>query len=259
MIPVNLQKYKRLFVFGCSFTSYHWSTWADVLSKEMPQAEFFNFGYCGGGNLLISIRIVEANLRYNFNEDDLIIVMWTTLCREDRYKNGRWWMTGNIFTASHDYPDEYVRKYADPKGYLIRDMALITQSNVYLNSLSATSVTLNSTPYDHQQDMSDPSIAPIMELYQDTCSITPPSLFELEMNSVWTHGHEYTNNQGNYKDYHPDPVRYCNYLKKLGFPITAIGEEYAFSARKLLHSTKTKEEIEIGFADLNSSKSKHIL
>jgi hypothetical protein len=31
-----------------------WPTWADVASKEMPNAEFFNLGVSGSGNLLIS-------------------------------------------------------------------------------------------------------------------------------------------------------------------------------------------------------------
>lgn len=259
MIPTDLQKYKRLFVFGCSFTSYIWPTWADILSKEMPQAEFFNFGHCGGGNLLMSIRVTEANQRYTFKEDDLIVIMWTTFCREDRYISNNWLMTGNIFTARHDYSDEFVRKYADTKGYLIRDLAIITQTTAYLNSLPCTGVTLASVPYHHQQDMTDASIQPILDLYKDTCQATPPCLYELEMKNEWTNGHVYINQGNSHQDYHPDPMRYCNYLSRLSFPITNIGKEYALSSRAKLHNTKTRDEIVVVFADLISSKTKTIL
>jgi hypothetical protein len=38
----------RLFTFGCSFTNYRWSTWADCLAPEFDYFE--NWGQSGGGN-----------------------------------------------------------------------------------------------------------------------------------------------------------------------------------------------------------------
>lgn len=265
MHTINFKKYKRLFVFGCSFTSYRWPTWADILSQEIPDVDYYNFGLCGGGNLLMSIRITEANQRYHFTEDDLVVVMWTTFCREDRYKDGRWWNTGNIFTAVHDYPDEYVRKYADTKGYLIRDMAVITQTTAYLKSLPARSITLASVPYDHQQDMTDKSIQPILDLYESTVDMTPPDLFTLEMNGEWVNGHYYYNPSYGYPegeltgDYHPSPLRYHSYLKKLGFPLTDASLAYAERAMIELAQTKTLDQLNASFPEIKQSKERTIL
>lgn len=256
---MDLKKYKRLFVFGCSFTSYRWPTWADIVSQEIPDVDFYNFGLCGGGNLLMSVRITEANLRYKFNEDDLIMVMWTTFCREDRYKDNRWWMTGNIFSASHDYSEEFVRKYADPKGYLIRDLAVITQTTAFLKTLPATSIIMASVPYDHQQDPNDSSVREILELYKDTTLSTPPCLFELEMNGVWENGHEYLDPKELSQDYHPNPNRYYNYLKKLGLPLTDKSLLYAQKSTDDLHKIRTRAELDMSFPEIKPSKNRLIL
>lgn len=256
---MDLKKYKRLFVFGCSFTSYRWPTWADIVSQEIPDVDFYNFGLCGGGNLLMSVRITEANLRYKFNEDDLIMVMWTTFCREDRYRNNSWMMSGNIFSALHDYSEEFIRKYADPKGYLIRDLAVITQTTAFLKTLPATSITLASVPYDNQQDQNDPSVKEILELYKDTTLSTPPCLFDLEMNGVWENGHEYLDPKELFNDYHPNPNRYYNYLKKLGLPLTDKSLLYAQKSTDDLHKIRTRAELDMSFPEIKPSKNRLIL
>lgn len=239
---INFSKYKRFFTFGCSFTGYNWPTWADILSKEMPQAEFYNVGYCGAGNLMISARITEASVKFNFCETDLIMVMWTTFCREDRYLNNAWQSPGNIFTQQY-YSDDFVKKYADPKGYLIRDLSLITMATGYLKSLPCDAITLTSVPYNYQNE-DDNSVLPILEAYKDTISQTPQCLFELEMNGEWTNGHEYYDpNHGHHKDYHPDPMRYRNYLEKIGMPLTEKSYVFAKESYDKLKQTKTKDEI----------------
>ena len=86
----DLSKYKRLFTIGCSFTEYFYPTWANILSKSMPDAEFFNLGLCGTSNPFIANRLVEANLKFKLCETDLVIIMWTTTCRETHYVRGRW-------------------------------------------------------------------------------------------------------------------------------------------------------------------------
>jgi len=207
----------------------------------------------------MSVRITEANLRYKFNEDDLIMVMWTTFCREDRYRNGSWMMSGNIFSALHDYSEEFVRKYADPKGYLIRDLAVITQTTAFLKTLPATSITMASVPYDHQQDTSDTSVKEILELYKDTVLSTPPCLFELEMNGQWENGHEYLDPKEMFRDYHPNPLRYYNYLKKLGLPLSGKSLNYAQKSTEDLHRIRTRAELELSFSEIKHSKVRPIL
>jgi hypothetical protein len=239
-----------------------WPTWADIVSREIPDVDFYNFGLCGGGNLLISLRITEANIRYKFTEDDLIMVMWTTFCREDRYRNGSWMMSGNIFSATHDYSEEFIRKYADPRGYLIRDLAVMTQTNAFLKTIPATSFLMTSVPYDHQ--MEDEDVADVMELYKETTLSTPPSLFEREMNGVWENGAAYYNpahcKPGDlFQDYHPNPMRYYNYLKKLGLPMTEVSLGYAQRSAHALQQIKTIDILHGSFKSITPSKFRAIL
>jgi hypothetical protein len=131
---LDLSKYNRFFAFGCSYTSYTLPTWADIVAAEIPDAEYYNFGQGGSGNLLINNRIAQANLKYNFNETDLVIVMFTAICREDRYIDGAWQTHGNIYNQEY-YDNSFVKKYCDPFGYLIRDAALIEMTQTYLQSL----------------------------------------------------------------------------------------------------------------------------
>lgn len=246
---IDFSKYKRFFAFGCSFTGYCWPTWADILSKEMPNAEFYNCGKSGAGNLFISIRALEANLKFNFNKDDLVIVMWSTFCREDRYYNNYWHTPGNIFTQQ-EYDEKWVKKFADPKGYLIRDLSLITMATSYLKSLPCTTITLASTPYWYQQhedfDYSkkdDGEIKDILDSFKETINQTPQCLFDLEMKGIWDNGHVYIWNKNKVDDYHPNPWRYRCYLEKLGFNLTEKSENYAKEATIMLHRTKTRDEI----------------
>ena len=130
MKPFN--QYKRFFAFGCSLTSYNWPTWADIVAQEVP--EYYNYAQSGGGNLFISNGIVEANLTHKFTEDDLVMVMWSSVSREDRYKNNRWETPGNIYTQSVIDMD-FVYKWADDRFYLMKDLGIVEQASVYLKSL----------------------------------------------------------------------------------------------------------------------------
>lgn len=239
---IDFKKYKRFFAFGCSFTGYIWPTWADVLSKEMPHSEFYNMGHCGSGNLLITARLTEANARFKFDQDDLVIVMWTTFCREDRYFHNNWHAPGNIFTQGL-YDEKFVEKFADPKGYLIRDLALITSATGFLKSLSCDSITLSSVPFNYQNEETE-NVNNILSLYKTTVDSTPTSLFELEMKGVWDCGHNYIHSQqGFFGDYHPDTLRYYSYLKKLNFPLTDVSLNFANQSVKRLHQCKHEKNI----------------
>lgn len=73
----------RLFVFGCSFTSYIWPTWADMLSFEFDYYE--NWGLAGAGNRAIAERVAECHAKNCFTEKDTVIVQWSSHIRSDWY------------------------------------------------------------------------------------------------------------------------------------------------------------------------------
>lgn len=234
-------KYKRFFAFGCSFTSYTWPTWADVISVEMPDADFFNLGQSGAGNLMITTRIAEANLRFKFNETDLVMVMYASPTREDRYVDGRWLTCGNIYTQN-TYDKVWVRRYADERGYLIRDSALLDVSSTYLKSLPCTSYCLLSTPIcaNAEDWMNKNEHIDIEALYKPRLKDFPLSMLELEFRGSWP------NNGLKFTDGHPTTLMYYNYLKKLNLNLSDKAYKFAFdSTEKLLNIEKAEDCVKV--------------
>lgn len=138
------QKYKRFFAFGCSFTHYLWPTWADVIGHDIPHYE--NWGMAGAGNQFIFNSIIECNRRNKFNEDDLVMVMWTSCSREDRYVDNSWLVaaTENRKTL---YGKDWMKKFGNQgKGLMIRDFATIDATQQLLDAFDCDWVNFNGPP-----------------------------------------------------------------------------------------------------------------
>lgn len=123
MKPLYKNKPKRLFTFGCSFTSYGWATWANILAYELD-VPFYNFGRSGAGNYYIANQISQADEIFNFTKDDLVIVCWTNVSREDRYIDNKWQTPGNIYTQD-TYNKQFVKYLADETHFVMRDFTMI--------------------------------------------------------------------------------------------------------------------------------------
>jgi len=226
-ISINFTNYKRIFTFGCSFTAWHWPTWADIISYECPHAEFFNLGFSSAGNMYISQKINESHIKFKFNKDDLIIIMWSTFFREDRYYKNSWHFTGPIDMERHQYGKEWQDR-SDPKGYLIRDLNLIGLVKGFLENLKLDFYFMLSVPFTEFEECKS--------FHKDTHDIfLGKDLFTLEMKGVWemTHPISWADQAPGalpYKwphsllepDYHPITSRYRSYLEKLHFPLTTL-------------------------------------
>jgi hypothetical protein len=117
------KKYKRFFAFGCSFTNYKWPTWADIIGHDIPVYE--NWGEPGAGNHFIFNSFIEANTRYTFTKDDLVIIMWSFSEREDRYLKNKW-QHDTVDSIEKTYGTKWVKQfYQDGRSFLIRDLAYI--------------------------------------------------------------------------------------------------------------------------------------
>lgn len=112
----------RIFTFGCSFTKCPWPTWADIIIKENGCGE--NWGRGGASNYYIFNAVIECNIRKKIKPEDTVIIMWTSVDRQSYYKNNQWLTYGSIHNNSF-YSDEYLEKYYDPRGSLIRDYSMI--------------------------------------------------------------------------------------------------------------------------------------
>lgn len=221
-------------------TQYHWPTWADIIANEIPES--YNYGRTGAGNIYISNLVAECNMRYKFNSDDLIIIMWSTITREDRYLGKQWHCHGNIYYQSF-YDEEFLEKYVDNRGQLIRDLGLITLTEGMLNSIGCDYHMLAMQPMDlvirDDTDKLEGEYKDVIDLYQPTMDKILPDLLCHGCNGKWPQTPIARNVPGGQShDYHPTPRMHLGYLKNI-FPDTnyspstmAMVEKYEFEIGK---------------------------
>jgi hypothetical protein len=213
----------RLFTFGCSFTQYwRWPTWADILGRNFDFYE--NWGVCGAGNSLIFYSLIEAYQKHQFTKDDSVYIMWSSTAREDRYVKDKWVALGNIFWDNgSELPNEYIKKFACERGYLLRDLALITAALGLLDSIGCdykflSMVPLTETNYNvnlggnfHQPAQEN---LDIIRLYRSTLDNILPSVYEVVFNNNWSSRPGIPDSyNSSVRDFHPTPSEHLAYLQ----------------------------------------------
>lgn len=179
---------RRLFAFGCSFTNYRWSTWADCLAPEFDWFE--NWGQSGAGNEYIFNSVMEADQRHSFGPKDTVVVCWTTATREDRYVDGRWHTLGNMFSCPI-YNKEYLANHVDERGMLIKTLAYIKAVRVLLEQTGCQWKFLSMSNLDS------------LNIYDDTVKSILPSYQTVLFAGGWP------DRNG---DPHPSPAEHLAYL-----------------------------------------------
>lgn len=244
-MDIEFKKYKRFFAFGCSMTGYWWPTWADIIATEIPES--YNYGRSGAGNTYISSMIAEANMRHCFTKDDLIIVMWSTITREDRYINKTWVTMGNIFNQ-HFYDDDFLKKYVDPRGQLIRDMSSITLTHGFLNNIGCDFHMLAMQQIDYvlrdEYNKLDGEFSDVIDLYTPTITKILPDLLTAGCGGNWRITpitHRDNNNQQ--VDHHPTPELHLIYLHKV-FPNIKLGPNAYALVDKYEQEIKDNQHVE---------------
>ena len=114
---------KRLFVVGCSYSSWVLPTWADFLGTGYDHFE--NWGVQGIGNNGILQRLSECIMSNKITEDDTIIVQWTDFHRFDYHQVGfsakiNWSSMGGIW--ANDSHDKFVRESWNEFSYVLHSM-----------------------------------------------------------------------------------------------------------------------------------------
>jgi hypothetical protein len=169
---LNPAKYKRFFAFGCSYTNYYWPTWADIIGYDIPIYE--NWGQGGGSNHFIFNSVIEANARYNFSKDDLVIVYWSTKEREGRYVTDKW-EHSTATSIENDYGKDWVKKYHfDLRSQLVRDLAYIKATQDILLSKESDwanlswNDNLSNSRLKHGFDIAEDK-APLLKIWANKC------------------------------------------------------------------------------------------
>ena len=125
--------YNRVFTFGCSYTQFLWPTWADIIAYDL-QIPFYNLGQSGIGNIAISSRILECDLKHKFTKDDLIIVNWSSWHRIDIVdKSTREWPGGGNAFNNSMFPPKFIKKYWNQNNDIVKNSTAIILSNRSFN------------------------------------------------------------------------------------------------------------------------------
>lgn len=192
----------RLFTFGCSYTNYRWSTWADCLAPEFDYFE--NWGQGGGGNQYIFNSIMEADQRHQFDSGDTVVVCWSTFLRDDRYVQGRWHTLGNMFNCPV-YDPKYLKTHVDERGCVIRDFAYIKAVKTLLESkpqLSWRFLSMANLKAGPRCESEPGEPKDVMAIYADVLESILPSYQEVLFPSGWKIA----------EDPHPSPAEHLTYL-----------------------------------------------
>jgi len=226
------------------------------MHQSIPNATLINLGQGGAGNTFIANRVTQANRTYNFCDTDLVIIMWSTFGREDRYVDKKWITPGNIFNQG-EYDNNFVKKYSDPIGYLIRDLSNIDLVTSYLDSLPCDWLDILSVPFDYQiLDKDDIVYKDIMYTYRELISrFDKPTMIEA-MNGIFKGGLTYEYHWDNNKlteDYHPNTLQYSEFLQRIGFPLTSESITYAEEAYRKAKAVKNSTEFPPLFPEMHTN------
>lgn len=181
----------QLFTFGCSFTSYNWSTWADILGREFDQFE--NLGISGAGNTYIFNKLMQCIAEGKIEKSSTVIVMWSNVIREDRYINNDWISPGCIYNQN-TYQEGFM-KFVDPVGLFIRDCAHIAAVTLALEQIGCKFIFLSMMPLDNakeylklswtQKILADDTVSLYKRKYKKYFDLVRPSMLDVVYNGNW--------------------------------------------------------------------------
>jgi hypothetical protein len=179
----------RLFTFGCSFTHWPWPTWSNIIAHELA-IPYQNWGFSGIGNVGIHSRLLECDIRNKFTEDDIILVVWSSWTREDRYdvkqtrySNFGWSVTGDVL---HSYDKAFIDNYWSMNNDIVKNSTAIISANKMFDIKFNGHISM-----------------PVSSLYDD-----PALRFMHREKQLALFYEPYIPNDGIYKEKHP-----CRYTK----------------------------------------------
>lgn len=212
---------KRLFAFGCSFTNYFWTTWPEIIALDLG-LEYYNLAKGGAGNLMIMNRIMQADNVYGFNEDDLVMVCWSSVEREDRYNEK--WHFHTAFIADDD-KEYWIKYYSNLFNPSLRDFAFIKATAALLENTKCQwhYMSLNNlgnsvgTHYlrKHSFRESPNDMKMLRDQYQNTLNLLLPDFLSTLWQGDWKNKLKlnYQILKIPFDDSHPSPDETLEYLR----------------------------------------------
>lgn len=217
LAPLITRPVKRFFAFGCSFTNYFWTTWPEIIAEDLQVSKFYNLGKIGAGNEYIFNKLMQVDQLYNLNDNDLVIICWSNVTREDRYINGHWITPGNIYNIADTYSEEIINAfYSNPQDLLLHDFAFVKAARILLENRNVNwhfLQMLNTFDNLDQYNQICSVVNDFRELTDIEKKFIKPSFYDI----LWE-GKIYNKllkiqKQGNFIDLHPTPQEHLDYLK----------------------------------------------
>ena len=190
---------QRLFAFGCSYTQYAWATWPEIVAHDLS-IPMYNAARAGAGNQYIANLVSQLNQKYQFDENDLVMISWSGFLREDRWIKNAWQVRGDSVgvPAVLNYPsshlcNEFIDDFSDPIGYYVRDFATIAlvKEMLRLCGCQYHMFSIYDIPFVHEHENSSTEndahvLNKIVDLYGDVVKEILPSFDH----TVW-HGDQH--------------------------------------------------------------------
>lgn len=220
MKNIDFSKYERFFAFGCSFTDYNWPTWANIIAREIPNHQIY--ARSGAGNFFIYQALIEAIIQHRINKNDLVMIMFSNITREDKFVRDRGWITpGNLY-FQNEYDEKFLKKYLCHHGYLMRDLSIAHGCKMILDNIGCDYELMSMVPFDSESsnDKKIDNVEYILRFYEETLKSIRPSVIEVVFNNNWESRpqrpmYKVTWSKEMFRDNHPTPLEHLMYIKML--------------------------------------------
>lgn len=276
LINFSNKNYNRIFSFGCSFTRYYYPTWANIIASQFPKTDhFINFGVSGSGNSLLFTRLAQVHSKFKIQKDDLVLIMYPSYTREDRFlSEGIWHTPGNIFNT-RDISSEalnFYKSYGCYLHYMIRDMSYIFMIESFLEKLECDKFTLLSASLtDVENTVANQSASVLIEeknkqnyenllnTYNPLLSKFPSAYHEFLYKNYISIQKPSGVRLGNEHDSHPTPLQAVEYLQHIGLQLNQSALEYADIHNKIIFSCQNLEQVKTVYKDMQEKYDYYIM
>lgn len=132
----------KIFAYGCSFTSYNWPSYADILGL---QHKVYNRGASGSGNERIFYTFMEDIKASNISKNDLVITQWSGVDRFNYLTSNNQWI-GDGMIANNPSIYSKVKGWYNPEYEHEKSINLILSARAILGNIGCKHIEMSLYP-----------------------------------------------------------------------------------------------------------------
>lgn len=134
----------KIFAYGCSFTSYNWPSYADILGI---QYEVYNKGASGSGNERIFYYLMQDIKENNISKNDIVILQWSGTERFNYLKTNNCWIgDGNVTLHHNNWIFKKIKGWYNQSYEYEKNINLILAAQAILKQLECTCIEMSLYP-----------------------------------------------------------------------------------------------------------------